>query len=204
MNEMNPHIDARKESMAYYRAEQFAMHTNRPLFITGKAGTGKTTFLRKLREQSPKNMAVVAPTGVAAINAGGMTIHSLFQLPVRTLIPTPQSYKQLFAEQRMSQRKRNMLYHLEMLLIDESSMEKLISYFNSKHCFLWETSPKPRPNWLCLPYILRASGMFLFSDIIIQRWLLAFTWLMSFFTIQLKAQWGQGLCFVHYWYIRHI
>ena len=114
--------DARNESLPYYLAEQFAMHTNRPIFITGKAGTGKTTFLRKLREQSPKNMAVVAPTGVAAINAGGMTIHSLFQLPVRTLIPTPQSYKQLFAEQRLTQRKRNMLYHLEMLVIDEISM----------------------------------------------------------------------------------
>lgn len=110
------------ESLPYYLAEEFAMHTNRPLFITGKAGTGKTTFLRKLREQTPKNLAVVAPTGVAAINAGGMTIHSLFQLPVRTLIPTPQSYKQLFAEQRLTQRKRNMLYHLEMLVIDEISM----------------------------------------------------------------------------------
>ena len=122
MNEMNPYIDARNESMAYYLAEEFAMHTNRPLFITGKAGTGKTTFLRKLREQTPKNMAVVAPTGVAAINAGGMTIHSFFQLPVRTLIPTPQSYKQLFAEQRLTQRKRNLIYHLEMLVIDEISM----------------------------------------------------------------------------------
>ena len=122
MNETQQYIDARKQSLPYYLAEQFAMHTNRPIFITGKAGTGKTTFLRKLREQSPKNMAVVAPTGVAAINAGGMTIHSLFQLPVRTLIPTPQSYRQLFAEQRLTQRKRNMLYHLEMLVIDEISM----------------------------------------------------------------------------------
>ena len=114
--------DARNESLPYYLAEEFAMHTNRPLFITGKAGTGKTTFLRKLREQTPKHMAVVAPTGVAAINAGGMTIHSFFQLPVRTLIPTPQSYKQLFAEQRLTQRKRNLIYHLEMLVIDEISM----------------------------------------------------------------------------------
>ena len=122
MNDINPHIDVRNESLPYYLAEEFAMHTNRPLFITGKAGTGKTTFLRKLREQSPKNMAVVAPTGVAAINAGGMTIHSFFQLPVRTLVPTPQSYKQLFAEQRLTQRKRNMIYHLEMLVIDEISM----------------------------------------------------------------------------------
>ena len=122
MSDTLQHIDPRSQSLPYYLAEQFAMHTNRPIFITGKAGTGKTTFLRKLREQSPKNMAVVAPTGVAAINAGGMTIHSLFQLPVRTLIPTPQSYKQLFAEQRMYQRKRNLLYHLEMLVIDEISM----------------------------------------------------------------------------------
>ena len=114
--------DARNESLPYYLAEQFAMHTNRPLFITGKAGTGKTTFLRKLREQSPKNMAVVAPTGVAAINAGGMTIHSLFQLPTRILPPTQESYRHMFSEQRMFQRKRNMLYHLEMLVIDEISM----------------------------------------------------------------------------------
>ena len=122
MNETAPHMDASRQSLPYYLAKEFAMHTNRPLFITGKAGTGKTTFLRKLREQTPKNMAVVAPTGVAAINAGGMTIHSFFQLPVRTLIPTPQSYKQLFAEQRLTQRKRNLIYHLEMLVIDEISM----------------------------------------------------------------------------------
>lgn len=119
---MTPDVTHSTQSLPYFLAEQFAMHTNRPLFITGKAGTGKTTFLKKLQELSPKNMAVVAPTGVAAINAGGMTIHSLFQLPIRTLIPTPQSYKQLFAEQRLTQRKRNMLYHLEMLVIDEISM----------------------------------------------------------------------------------
>lgn len=111
------------ENMDVYDiAEQFAMHTSRVMFLTGKAGTGKTTFLRNLRESSPKTMAVVAPTGVAAINAGGVTIHSFFQLPVRTLIPTPQSYRQLFAEQRLTQRKRNMIYHLEMLIIDEISM----------------------------------------------------------------------------------
>ena len=109
-------------SLPYLLAEKFSLNTNRSLFITGKAGTGKTTFLKRLREESAKNMAVVAPTGVAAVNAGGMTIHSFFQLPVRTLIPTPQSYRQLFAEQRMHQRKRNMLYHLEMLVIDEISM----------------------------------------------------------------------------------
>ncbi len=110
------------ESLPYRLAEEYALQTNRCLFITGKAGTGKTTFLRRLREESPKTMVVVAPTGVAAINAGGMTIHSFFQLPIRTLVPTPQSYHQLFTEQRLTQRKRNMLYHLETLVIDEISM----------------------------------------------------------------------------------
>ncbi len=109
-------------SDAYRLAEEFSQRTNRCLFITGKAGTGKTTFLKKIRDISTKNIAVVAPTGVAAINAGGMTIHSFFQLPIRTLVPTQQSYKQMFAEQRMTQRKRQMLYHLEMLVIDEISM----------------------------------------------------------------------------------
>ena len=110
------------QSLPYRLADEFSEKTNRCLFITGKAGTGKTTFLKHLKETTPKNMAVVAPTGVAAINANGMTIHSFFQLPIRTLIPTQQSYRQLFAEQRMMQRKRNMLYHLELLVIDEISM----------------------------------------------------------------------------------
>lgn len=56
-------------------------NTGTNLFLTGKAGTGKTTFLKRLKEVSPKRMIVVAPTGVAAINAGGVTIHSFFQLP---------------------------------------------------------------------------------------------------------------------------
>ena len=119
---MTSTLQNNSQSLPYYLAEEFAVHTGRCIFLTGKAGTGKTTFLRKLREQSPKSMAIVAPTGVAAINAGGVTIHSLFQLPVRTLVPTPQSYRQLFAEQRLTQRKRNMLYHLETLVIDEISM----------------------------------------------------------------------------------
>lgn len=55
--------------------------TSANLFLTGKAGTGKTTFLKQLKEKSPKRMVVLAPTGIAAINAGGVTIHSFFQLP---------------------------------------------------------------------------------------------------------------------------
>ena len=61
-------------------AWDFVEHTGISIFLTGKAGTGKTTFLRTLKERSNKRNIIVAPTGVAAINAGGMTIHSFFQL----------------------------------------------------------------------------------------------------------------------------
>ena len=63
-------------------AFQYVSEASTNIFLTGKAGSGKTTFLRQVREQVSKRMAVVAPTGVAAIKAGGMTIHSLFQLPL--------------------------------------------------------------------------------------------------------------------------
>ena len=72
----------------FQRALQFVNQTNRHIFLTGKAGTGKTTFLRYIRENCFKKMAVVAPTGVAAINAGGTTLHSFFQLPFGPYLPT--------------------------------------------------------------------------------------------------------------------
>ena len=67
--------------------EEIVLHTDAHIFLTGKAGTGKTTFLRSLPMKTAKRMAVVAPTGVAAINAGGQTIHSFFQLPFGPQIP---------------------------------------------------------------------------------------------------------------------
>lgn len=103
-------------------AFDFALHTNRNLFITGKAGTGKTTFLHRLKEISGKQVAVVAPTGVAAINAGGTTIHSFFQLPLTPFIPTPEGRKQLIAQTRMRGNRRRVLQDLELLVIDEISM----------------------------------------------------------------------------------
>lgn len=68
-------------------AFDFLEYTGTSVFLTGKAGTGKTTFLRELKRRSPKRMVVVAPTGVAAINAGGVTIHSFFQLPFGPYVP---------------------------------------------------------------------------------------------------------------------
>src|SRR5689334_12862221 len=77
--------DAANEMFAL--AVKLVNESSRNIFLTGKAGTGKTTFLKYIRENCPKQMAVVAPTGVAAINAGGVTIHSFFQLPLSPFIP---------------------------------------------------------------------------------------------------------------------
>ena len=106
------------QELAYH----YVQHTNRCIFLTGKAGTGKTTFLRRLKQESPKQMAVVAPTGVAAINAEGVTIHSLFQLPPQLFLPTDEARRQLFAEMQMRANKQRVLRNLELLVIDEVSM----------------------------------------------------------------------------------
>lgn len=110
------------KSTVYELARDFVLTTNKNIFITGKAGTGKTTFLHQLKDQSMKQMAVVAPTGVAAINAGGTTIHSFFQLPFNPFIPTPTGRKQLVETSRMRSYKRKLLQELELLIIDEISM----------------------------------------------------------------------------------
>ena len=107
---------------AYELAYEYVQHTNRCIFLTGKAGTGKTTFLRRLKQECPKQMAVVAPTGVAAINAEGVTIHSLFQLPPQLFLPTPEARRQLFSEMQMRAQKQRILRNLELLIIDEVSM----------------------------------------------------------------------------------
>ncbi len=112
-------------------AFDFVQYTNRSIFLTGKAGTGKTTFLKDLKQISPKRMIVVAPTGVAAINAGGVTIHSFFQLPFHPYIPSfylPQQNIGRQAENsdpagyKMSHEKINIIKSLDLLIIDEISM----------------------------------------------------------------------------------
>ena len=74
------------ENKIFDTAWEIVNHTGLNVFLTGKAGTGKTTFLRKLVKETVKNCVVVAPTGVAAINAGGATMHSLFQLPFNIFV----------------------------------------------------------------------------------------------------------------------
>jgi len=114
-------------------AAGFVNQTVQHVFITGKAGTGKTTFLKYIKENSFKRLAVVAPTGVAAINAGGVTVHSLFQLPMGIYLPTKQppadaNFSEVNTEHtllkniRIGSSKRELLRELELLIIDEVSM----------------------------------------------------------------------------------
>ncbi|MCR5115486.1 MAG: helix-turn-helix domain-containing protein [Bacteroidales bacterium] len=106
----------------YDIANDFSERTNRAVFLTGKAGTGKTTFLRKLRRNTRKQIAVVAPTGVAAINAGGVTIHSFFQLPFTPFVPTDFGRRDLIGKIKMTGVRKKVLQQLEILVIDEISM----------------------------------------------------------------------------------
>ena len=100
-------------------AHNLLKYTGTHLFLTGKAGTGKTTFLHHLREHSPKRMIVVAPTGVAAINAKGVTIHSFFQLSFAPFVPGTKPANEFF---RFSKLKINIIKSIDLLVIDEISM----------------------------------------------------------------------------------
>ncbi len=99
-------------------AWEFVEKTGKSVFLTGKAGTGKTTFLRDVVENSRKRVVVVAPTGIAAINAGGVTIHSFFQLPLHPWIPGMKAESK-FA---FSKEKRSIIKTIDLLIIDEISM----------------------------------------------------------------------------------
>lgn len=115
-------------------AARFIQNSSRHLFLTGKAGTGKTTFLKRIIEQTHKKAVIAAPTGIAAINAGGVTLHSLFQLPFGAFSPEKIGFEAagdrfrintpdtLLRNMRMAERKRKLLREIELLIIDEVSM----------------------------------------------------------------------------------
>ena len=101
-----------------HTAWDFVENTGRSIFLTGKAGTGKTTFLKTVVEHSRKRPIVVAPTGVAAINAGGVTIHSFFQLPFTPYVPGAKVESKF----DFSKEKRKIIASIDLLIIDEISM----------------------------------------------------------------------------------
>ncbi|CAK8720080.1 hypothetical protein KKHLCK_09265 [Candidatus Electrothrix laxa] len=104
-------------------ANDFVRSTDYNIFLTGKAGTGKTTFLHNLERDSAKRMIITAPTGVAAINAGGVTLHSFFQLPFGPFVPGSEAYERTQQHQfRFSKEKKKIIKSLDLLVIDEISM----------------------------------------------------------------------------------
>ena len=116
---------------AFQMASDFVNFTNSSVFLTGKAGTGKTTFLKHVKENEVKNTVVVAPTGVAAMNAGGTTIHSFFQLPFTPYIPVSKGFgagdaisdkHSLISRLRLTSERKEVMQKLELLIIDEISM----------------------------------------------------------------------------------
>ena len=104
-------------------AWQFIENTGTHLFLTGKAGTGKTTFLHKLKAESPKRMVVLAPTGIAAMNAGGITLHSFFQLPFAPYIPDSSfsAGDDVAYRYRFSKEKINIMRSIDLLSLMKSA-----------------------------------------------------------------------------------
>lgn len=103
-------------------AKDFINNTNRSIFLTGKAGTGKTTFLHNLKLNSLKRLVVVAPTGVAAINAKGVTVHSFFQMPFGPILPDTDLNNSGGFNKKFSKTKINIIKSMDLLVIDEISM----------------------------------------------------------------------------------
>lgn len=121
---LNPGFDSAMSLQTNPQLElafEYVRNTDKSLFLTGKAGSGKTTFLHQIKAEGRKRLAVVAPTGVAAINAGGMTIHSLFQLPFGIHLPGIERSENS-QQRRFSRQKMRLIRSLDLLVIDEISM----------------------------------------------------------------------------------
>lgn len=121
-NNKNDVVD--RDNPELQNALQIIQYTRRSLFLTGKAGTGKSTFLRYIANNTKKKCVVLAPTGIAAINAGGCTLHSFFKLPFHPLLPndTQFSIRKIRDTLKYNSEKRKLLQELELIIIDEISM----------------------------------------------------------------------------------
>lgn len=119
MPEIQPPMSSQNPELQL--ADDFVRYTDCNIFLTGKAGTGKTTFLHNLKKNTHKRMIVTAPTGVAAINAGGVTLHSFFQMPFGPFVPGSEAYGHNY-QRKFNKEKINIIKSLDLLVIDEISM----------------------------------------------------------------------------------
>ena len=127
-------------------ALQIVNYTRRSLFLTGKAGTGKSTFLKYVAENTKKKHVVLAPTGIAAINAGGSTLHSFFRLPFYPLLPNDQRYDSRHIKETLKYTgaQRKLLREVELIIIDEISMVRAdIIDFIDKVLRTFTRNPEP-------------------------------------------------------------
>lgn len=126
-------VELDETNVEFNYAADFVKHTNKLVYLTGKAGTGKTTFLKYLRKTTTKNTVILAPTGVAAINAGGQTIHSFFQIKPSLYIPNDKRLRSkadendsdrstIYDHFKYSEKQKNIIRGMELLIIDEISM----------------------------------------------------------------------------------
>jgi hypothetical protein len=120
-----------EKNLPFQIATDFVQYTNEHVFLTGNAGTGKTTFLRHIKNTTKKNIAITAPTGIPAIHVGGVTLHSLLYLPMGMYVPVPQrgfsatqyaDKNTVLRNLRMNEQKRQLINKLDLLVIDEVSM----------------------------------------------------------------------------------
>ena len=115
-----------KDNQEMMNAANLIEHSNHSVFLTGKAGTGKSTFIKYVCRHTRKKHIVLAPTGIAAVNAGGVTLHSFFQLPFHPLLPDDPKYSlkggKLYEAMRYNSEKRNIIRDVELIIIDEISM----------------------------------------------------------------------------------
>ena len=127
-------------------ALQIVNYTRRSLFLTGKAGTGKSTFLRYVSKHTKKKHVILAPTGIAAINAGGSTLHSFFRLPFHPLLPNDSRYDRRHIKETLKYTgaQRKLIREVELIIIDEISMVRAdIIDFIDKVLRIYTRNPEP-------------------------------------------------------------
>lgn len=132
MNVDIENIELDKENIEFNNAAEFVKHTDELIYLTGKAGTGKTTFLKYIKNNTKKETVILAPTGVAAINAGGVTINSFFQIPFGPFLPNDYRLRvsslgsgnseTIFSNFKYKEEKKKIIESMELLIIDEISM----------------------------------------------------------------------------------